>query len=88
MELVLIWAAITIIVTTVAASKGRSVIGWFIYGALLGIIALIHIALLPAKDRGNPAPRGKRRCPYCGEWMPERRQHCPHCLRGAPLVRD
>ena len=42
--LLLIFAAIS---AAVAASKGRTVIGWFFLGLFLGLIGVIIIAVLP-----------------------------------------
>jgi hypothetical protein len=38
------------ICTAIAASKGRSVVGWALLGFLFGLFALIAIACLPALE--------------------------------------
>lgn len=46
MELLFLWAMMGVVVAMVAASKGRSAVAWFFYGALIWPIALTHAILL------------------------------------------
>ncbi|EIQ9776278.1 zinc ribbon domain-containing protein, partial [Salmonella enterica subsp. enterica serovar Infantis] len=49
MEILLISIVIGLIPALIASSKGRSFLGWWIYGALLFIVALVH-SLVIKKD--------------------------------------
>jgi hypothetical protein len=72
----------------IARSKGRSFLGWWIYGALISPVALLHVLLA----RPNQAPseqrirmrEGRRHCPYCGEWVKRDLEVCPECWRSLP----
>ncbi len=59
-----------LIVAWIASNKGHSFLGWFIYGALLWPIALIHIAF--ASNKG-------RKCVKCFSNIDIRASVCPHC---------
>ena len=54
----------------VATTKGRSFLPWFIYGTLLPIIAVIHIAVV-----GFP----EKKCPRCAEMVKHEALTCRHC---------
>lgn len=64
-------ALIAIIPAAIASNKGRSFLIWWVYGALLWIIAMIHALVV------EPA----RTCPYCAEFLREEATVCPHCQR-------
>ena len=49
----LIAAGLGLIVGLIARSKGRSFIGWWFFGFMLFIVALIVILVLPAKNRST-----------------------------------
>src|SRR5712692_2828903 len=72
----------------VARSKGRSPIGWWLYGTLTAPIGLFH-AMLMAPKRHSPkkssASAGKRRCPHCGEAVKPDLDVCPECWRVLPV---
>ena len=66
-----VFAAVTAII---AYGKGRSAIGWFIAGLLVGPFALV-VALLPAV----PKDGRYRLCPACSEVVPESATLCRYC---------
>ncbi len=67
-------ALIGLIPAAIASGKGRSFGWWWLYGAGLWIVALIHsIALSPA-----------RVCPHCAEQIKPEAKVCPHCQRDLP----
>ena len=72
MELFL-WAVILgLIPAVIAERKGGSFVGWWIYGALLLIIALPHALLMKPdqeKIESRQTESGMRKCPYCGEMV-------------------
>jgi hypothetical protein len=55
-----------------AKDKGYSTVGGFIGGALLGPLAFLMFL----------CSSGKKRCPFCAEWIQEKAKLCPHCGRG------
>ena len=44
----ILWVLFAILTAVVGGAKSRSVIGWFVIGALLGPIGFILIAVMPA----------------------------------------
>lgn len=55
MEIIIACAIIGCLPAAIAQSKGRSFVGWWIYGALLFIVALPHSLML--KPEPKPAPK-------------------------------
>ncbi|WP_409456002.1 zinc ribbon domain-containing protein [Pantoea brenneri] len=82
MELLLICAVLGCIPAAIARSKGRSFGLWWIYGALLFIVALIH-ALCIGKDHKaieqSQLKEGLVKCPYCAEPIKPEAVKCKHC---------
>lgn len=64
------------IVGAIAQSKGRSFFPWFIYGAALFIIAIIHVLVIGS---GSHVPGGHRRCPRCAEVVRMEAKVCRFC---------
>ena len=56
----LVIACLGIITGLIAESKGRSFLGWWVYGAALFIVALPHAILLKPNTDGD-----FRKCPFC-----------------------
>lgn len=86
MELLLIWIVMGgIVVAMIAASKGRSGGAWFLYGAAVWPIALVHILLTPRptviEDSRVMEAGDHRRCPYCAELIRREAIVCKHCGR-------
>jgi hypothetical protein len=52
-----IWIVCAVVTAIIASSKGRSGLGWFLIGAVLGIFGIVLIACLPALPGygGDPA---------------------------------
>lgn len=59
-----------LLVGWIASKKGHSFLGWFIYGALLWPIALLHIAL--SSNKGQ-------KCEKCFSNIDKRATVCPFC---------
>jgi hypothetical protein len=49
----LIAAGLGLVVGLIARSKGRSFIGWWFFGFMLFIVAIILVLVLPAKNRST-----------------------------------
>ena len=72
-ETIIVLALFGLIVGSIAKGKGRSFGVWFIYGALLFIIALIHSLTL--KD----VKEDTRQCDACFKAIDYRAIRCPFC---------
>lgn len=72
-ETIIVLALFGLIVGLLARSKGRSFAIWFIYGALLFIVALIHSLTL------KNIKEDMRQCANCFKWIDYRASKCPFC---------
>jgi hypothetical protein len=66
-------ALLGLIPAVIAKGKGRSFAGWWLFGALLFIVALP--AALIVKD----ADSDRYPCPHCAEMIKFEAQVCPFC---------
>ncbi len=86
-EILIFAVLIGLLPAFVAQSKGHGFVGWWLYGALLFIVALPH-ALLLAPDRPTLDARaigdGGRRCPHCAEIVRREAKVCRFCQRDLP----
>ena len=70
------------IVAIIAASKGRSGFGFFIYALLIWPIALVHILVSASSAKGalkREKKEGRIECRYCAEFIRPGAKICPHC---------
>jgi hypothetical protein len=69
----------------IASSKGRSFLAWYVYGALLFIIAIVHALLLKPDlqhaERKAIEEQGLRKCPHCAEMIKREAKVCRFCGR-------
>ncbi|WP_228713094.1 zinc ribbon domain-containing protein [Klebsiella pneumoniae] len=82
MELIIICAIIGCIPAAIASSKGRSFFAWWLYGALLFIVALIHSLVIKKDIRAleqSQLDSGLVKCPYCAEMIKPEARKCKHC---------
>ena len=87
MEYLIIACVIGVIPAFIASSKGRNFFLWWLYGACLFIVALIH-SLVISKDMKAIAEekkaQGYKECPFCKEYVKPGAVVCPHCQRDIP----
>ncbi len=77
MELLVLVALLALIPAKIAQGKGRSFVGWWVFGLLFLIVALP--ASLIIKRRG-------RVCPLCAEPIQAAASVCPHCRHDVPAI--
>jgi hypothetical protein len=85
MEFLFLAVLLGLIPAMVAKSKGKSFGLWWLYGALLFIIALPHALIMrpdiAAVERRRIAQEGQRKCPYCAELIKAEARVCRYCGR-------
>jgi hypothetical protein len=86
MELFFFAVLLGLIPAAIAQRKARSFMAWWVYGALLFIIALPHALLIRpnAQEIERRKIDGGDLCPHCAEPIKLEVNICNHCGREVP----
>jgi hypothetical protein len=90
MEFIVLAVVLGLIPAMIARSKGREFLTWWIYGALLFIVALPHALLLKPELQHleeQQRTQGLRKCPFCAEMIKPDARVCRYCGRDLPPER-
>jgi len=84
--LVFIAVIFGLITGAIASGKGRSFVGWFVFGSLLFIIALPAVIFSSdlAEEEKQKELAKTRTCPHCAETIKKEANVCKHCGRDVP----
>ena len=71
MEILIVAILLGLITGKIASVKGRSFFWFWLYGALLFIVAIVHVLIM--------RNRAVQQCPKCAENVKKEAKVCKHC---------
>jgi len=83
MEIFVLVLILALIPAMIAKNKGRGFFGWYIYGLLIFIIALVHSLLIKedtkAVEENRIADGSIKKCEFCAELIKTEAKVCRFC---------
>lgn len=82
MELIIVAVLLGLIPASIAKNKGYEFVTWWLYGALLFIVALPHALLMKPNQSGvetRQREEGMKKCPACAEMIRAEAKKCRYC---------
>lgn len=73
-----------LIPASIAGSKGRNFLLWWLYGFVLFLIAMIHSILIKPTDESILRNDHMRKCPFCAEPIKSEATVCRYCGKDSP----
>lgn len=81
MGLLVVLALIGLLPAYIASNKGHSFVAWWIFGALLFIVALPMAIIVKPDEAGMAQRSNARKCPHCAELIKREARVCRYCGR-------
>jgi hypothetical protein len=80
-EIYLLAVFLGLIPAAIARGKGYNFLLWWVFGALLFIIALPYALIIKPNTPALEAQQGIRKCPHCAEMIKREATVCRYCGR-------
>jgi hypothetical protein len=81
LELLIVPCLLGLIPAVIAGRRGLSVLTWWLYGALLFPVAVIHVFFATPESVTIAGRAPARPCPHCAETIRPEAKVCKHCGR-------